>query len=155
MNRRSRIIVSAAAGAAVLGTVALALPADAATAVLQFNKIQYDSPGSDNRSNSSLVNEYLRIVNRSKTSVDLGRYTVKDAAGHTFTFPSQTVKAGKTVYVHTGKGTNGRPDIAHLYWNSGNYVWNNDKDTATLRSATGRVYDTCSWSRTGSGVTSC
>ncbi len=62
--------------------------------------------------------------------------------------------------MHTGKGTNGRnpsgqPDSAHLYWNSGAYVWNNDKDTATLRSASTRLYDTCAWRAKGTGVTYC
>jgi non-ribosomal peptide synthetase component F len=161
MKRRLRVImIAAAAGAAVLATVAIALPADAATAVVQFTKIQYDSPGKDTRTNASLVNEYLRITNKSKSSVNLVKWTIKDAAGHTYTFPSHTVGAGKTVYVHTGKGTNGKnpsgkPDAPHLYWNSGNYIWNNDKDTATLRSASGRVYDTCSWKKPGSGATSC
>ena len=97
----------------------------------------------------------LRRSNKSTTSVNLLKWTIKDAAGHTYTFPSHTFGPGKTVYVHTGKGTNGRPDSAHLYWNSGNYIWNNDKDTATLRSASGRAYDTCSWTKPGTGVTYC
>ena len=161
MTRRMRTtLTAAAAGAAVLGTVALALPADAATAVVQFTRIQYDSPGTDNRTNASLVNEYLRITNRSTSSINLLKWTIKDAAGHTYTFPSHTFGPGKTVYVHTGKGTNGRnpagqPDSAHLYWNSGAYIWNNDKDTATLRSASTRLYDTCSWRSRGTGATSC
>ncbi len=161
MTRRMRTtLTAAAAGTAVLGGVALALPADAATAVIQFSRIQYDSPGTDNRTNTSLNNEYIRITNRSSSSVNLLKWTIKDAAGHTFTFPSHTFGPGRTVYVHTGKGTNGRnpsgqPDSAHLYWNSGAYIWNNDKDTATLRSASTRIYDTCRWTTRGSGSTSC
>jgi hypothetical protein len=161
MTRRLRTtLTAAAAGAAVLGAVALALPADAATAVVQFSKIQYNSPGADTRSNTSLVNEYVRITNKSTQSINLLKWTLKDAAGHTYTFPSHTFGPGKTVYVHTGKGTDGRSpsgqvDSAHLYWNSGAYIWNNDKDTATLRSASTRVYDSCSWSRSGTGVTYC
>jgi hypothetical protein len=160
MTRLRTILTAAAAGAAVLGTVALALPADAATAVVQVTRIQYDSPGKDTRTNASLNAEYIRITNRSASSINLLKWTIKDAAGHTYTFPSHTFGPGKTVYVHTGKGTDGRnpsgrPDSAHLYWNSGAYIWNNDKDTATLRSASTRLYDTCSWSRTGTGATAC
>jgi hypothetical protein len=58
------------------------------------------------------------------------------------------------VYVHTGRGENGTPDSAHLYWRSGNSIWNNDKDTATLRSAS-RTYDTCGWTKPGTGTSSC
>ena len=160
MTRLRTTLTAAAAGAAVLGTVALALPADAATAVVQFTRMQYDSPGKDTRTNASLNAEYIRITNRSTSSINLLKWTIKDAAGHTYTFPSHTFGPGKTVYVHTGKGTDGRdpsgrPDSAHLYWNSGAYIWNNDKDTATLRSASTRLYDTCSWSRTGTGATAC
>jgi Lamin Tail Domain len=155
MNRRLRYSLAAVTGAAVLGTLAVALPAEAATAVVQFSKIQFNSPGTDSRSNASLVSEYIRITNKSKTSLNLIKWTIKDAAGHTFTFPSHSIGAGKTVYIHTGRGTNGRPDSAHLYWNSGNYIWNNDKDKATLRSASGRIYDTCAWTKPGSGITYC
>jgi hypothetical protein len=58
------------------------------------------------------------------------------------------------MYVHTGSGTNFKPNTQHVYWKSGNYIWNNTGDTATLRSSSGRVYDACSWG-TGSGVTYC
>src|SRR4029450_4803700 len=55
----------------------------------------------------------------------------------------------------TGRGRNGRPDAAHLYWNSGAYIWDNDGDTATLRSVSGRISDSCTWTGVGTGVTSC
>jgi hypothetical protein len=32
-----------------------------------------------------------------------------------------------------------------VYWGSGNYIWNNTGDTATLRNASGKTLDTCSW----------
>ncbi len=62
------------------------------------------------------------------------------------------------MYVHTGDGTrgkqpNGTADSSRFYWNSGNYVWNNDKDTATLRSGSGRAYDPCQWTKPGKGST--
>ena len=147
--------------AAALVAAGVAVPAYAATPVLQFNRIQFDSPGKDTRSNASLNAEFVRIVNRGGSAVNIGTYTIKDVAGHTFRFPTYTLNAGRTVYVHTGRGTNGinpttgRADSSRLYWNSGNYIWNNPGDTATLRSATGRIYDTCKWTKTGSGVTVC
>lgn len=32
----------------------------------------------------------------------------------------------------------------NVYWGSGNYIWNNTGDTATLRNASGKTVDTCS-----------
>jgi hypothetical protein len=145
LSLRNKSLIVAAVAVALSGVAAV--PASAATSSIRFTKIQYDSPGTDTRSVKSLNAEYVRITNTGKTSVNLSKWTLRDAKGHTFTFPSHVVRAGKAVYVHTGKGTNGRPDAAHLYWQSGNYVWNNDKDTATLRSGSGRVYDTCKWTK--------
>jgi hypothetical protein len=160
MNRRTKLLATVT-GAALLagGIVYAAMPADAATADVQFSRINYDSPGKDTRSNASLVAEYVRLTNRSPFAVNISRWTLVDKSGHKFTFPNHTLAAHKTVYVHTGRGTNGRnpagkPDAPHLYWNSGNYVWNNDGDTATIRSGSGRVYDTCSW-KAGGTATSC
>jgi hypothetical protein len=49
------------------------------------------------------------------------------------------------VTVHTGTGTN---TIRHRYWRSANYIWNNDRDTATLKNAAGVVKDRCSYNST-------
>jgi hypothetical protein len=146
---------------AILIAGGLSIPqAFAATAVLQFTAFQYDSPGKDTRSNASRNAEYFRITNKTKSAANIKGFTVKDAAGHTFTFPDHIVNPGRSVYVHTGNGTrgkqpNGTTDSTRFYWNSGNYVWNNDKDTATLRSGSGRAYDSCKWTKPGSGSTSC
>jgi hypothetical protein len=132
--------------------VYVTLPADAAALPqMQFTYIVYDSPGTDNRTNASLNAEYVRITNNGPAN-NLKNWTLKDAQGHTFTFPSLPIAKDAKVWVKTGKGIN---TGATLYWGSGNYIWNNDKDTATLRSASGRLYDTCSWTKTGSGHTSC
>jgi hypothetical protein len=160
MNRRTKLLASIAGAAALAGGIVYAaMPADAATADVQFSVIYYDSPGKDTRSNASLVAEYVRLTNRSAFPVNLAKWTLADKAGHKFTFPSHAVGAHRTVYIRTGHGTNGRTpagkaDSAQLYWNSGNYIWNNDGDTATLKSGSGRVYDSCSW-KTGHVSTTC
>ncbi len=161
MTRRLRITLVAAAGAAVLGTVAIALPASAATPNLQISLVQFDSPSNPDTNAAASVNgEYLRIYNNSTFAAALDRFTIKDAAGHTFTFPTKQIGAKKTVYVHSGKGTNGKQpngtaDSTRFYQQSGWHIWNNTGDTATLRSATGRVYDTCKWTSRGTGKTTC
>ncbi len=129
-------------------------PAPAAGAV-QFTKIRYDAPGADTRSTASLNGEWLRLTNRTRATIDLKGWRIRDAAGNTYTFAtSHKLAAGKNVYVHTGKGTNGRPDAQHRYWNRTAHVWNNGGDTATLRSPQGKVIDSCKWAK-GSGTTSC
>ncbi len=160
MKRTYKIVTAVAASVVTAAVLGFALPADAATAVVQFTKIQFDSPGTDTRSNASLVGEYVRITNKSTQRINLKQWTLVDASNHKFTFPDHSFGPGGTVYVHTGKGTNGKqpngtPDSARLYQQRGAYVWNNDGDTATLRSASGRLSDTSKWTTRGTGVTSC
>jgi hypothetical protein len=68
---------------------------------------------------------------------------------HVYIFTSDySLGAGKRVYIHTGKGTNGSPDYQHRYWSRAWYVWNNTGDTAYVRNPSGTLIDSCSW---GSG----
>jgi hypothetical protein len=135
----------AAAVAAASASVAL-LPTQAqAAGSIHLYKIYYDSPGSDTRSNSSLNAEYVQIKNSTSRAVQLKGYTLRDKTGYTYTFPSYRVSAGKTVKVHTGRGSQ---SAGHVYWGRGAYVWNNDKDTATLRTPSGAFRDSCSYNST-------
>ncbi|WP_407647037.1 lamin tail domain-containing protein [Actinacidiphila soli] len=53
--------------------------------------------------------------------------------------------AGKqSVRVHTGTGRDTRHD---LYQDRRTYVWNNDRDTATLRNNDGRTIAVKAWAR--------
>jgi hypothetical protein len=140
----------AAALAVPLGLV-LATPAHAASPVL-IGKTQYDSPGSDTRSTTSLNAEYVTLRNTTSTARSLKGWTLRDAQAHVYTFPAFTLGAGKSVIVHTGRGTN---SAAHLYWGQTNYIWNNGGDTATLKSPTGTTMDSCRWTTTAPGYTAC
>ena len=138
--------IATAAAALIIGlgsALVAATPAAAATPSLRFHSIQYDSPGKDTRTNASLNAEYVVLVNTGAKAVNLKGYTVRDAAGKKYTFGSVSIagKGGK-VYLHTGKGSNTKK---HRYWNSGNYIWNNTGDKATLRNAKGKTVDTCSY----------
>lgn len=122
---------------------------------IQFSKIQYNSPGTDTGSNTSLNNEWVRLTNKTSRTINLKGWTVRDLAGHVYTVSSDyKLGAGKYMYVHTGKGTNGKPDSQHRYWSRTGYVWNNGGDTAYLRTNTGKSIDSCKWGN-GSGVTYC
>jgi hypothetical protein len=136
--------------AAVAAVLLTASPASAAYA-MQLGRIQYDSPGSDNRTNASLNAEYVTVTNHASGSRNLRGWTLRDLQSHVYTFPNITVGGGRSVVVHTGHGTN---TSTNLYWGSGNYIWNNTGDRATLRDAQGHQIDSCSW--TGdSGATKC
>ncbi|WP_420716430.1 lamin tail domain-containing protein [Streptomyces sp. H27-H1] len=74
----------------------------------------------------------MLITNGTTTAVNLKGWTLTDTSSHTYTFATFTLGAGKTVTVKTGKGTN---TATTLFQQRAAYVWNNDKDTATLRRA--------------------
>lgn len=145
------LLASAAAAAAAAVVLFPASPASAASAVT-FTRAYYDSPGTDTRTNASLNAEYVTLKNTSKATVNLSRWTVRDKANHVYTFNGTvSLKAGATLWLHTGRGTN---TASHRYWGSGNYIWNNTGDAAYLRNAAGTQVDACSWGR-GSGSVAC
>ncbi|MFI1676504.1 MULTISPECIES: lamin tail domain-containing protein [unclassified Streptomyces] len=154
---RIRTTAPAVLAAAALSVSLLAAsPASAATARhqggLHLGTIQYDSPGRDSRSNSSLNAEWVNIHNSGRSAVQLKGYKLKDNTGYTYTFGSYKIGAGKTVKVRTGKGSNAS---GVRYWGRTNYVWNNTGDKARLIKPSGSQLDSCSWARTGSGSISC
>ncbi|MGH3324472.1 MAG: lamin tail domain-containing protein [Streptomyces sp.] len=102
----------------------------------------YDSPGSDRGSNTSLNAEYVQVRNTTSAPFQMKGYTLRDASGHKYTFPSYKISAGKTVKVHTGKGTQ---SPGNLYQGCAAYVWNNTSDKASLYTAAGTLWDSCSY----------
>lgn len=95
---------------------------------------QYDPPGSDD----DLNEEYVCFENQGGTAANLSGWQVKDAANHTYTFPTFTLSAGTRVKLHTGSGTNTATD---LYWGSGQFIWNNGGDTIFLYDNVGTLVD--------------
>lgn len=143
--RYSRTLSTVAATAAVVaGTVLLPSQAQAAGSVHLY-KIYYDSPGTDSRSNTSLNGEYVQIRNTTTRAVSLTGWSVVDGSNHKYTFGSYSLARGKTVTVRTGSGTN---TAANRYQGRAAYVWNNDRDKATLKKSTGATVDTCSYNST-------
>ncbi|WP_245791137.1 lamin tail domain-containing protein [Actinacidiphila rubida] len=129
----------ATAGAAAV--VVTGSPAQAA-GTLHISEIYYNSPGTDTRSNTSLNYEWVQVTNSTTKAVSLTGWTLTDSSRHVYTFGSFSLGAGKSVRVHTGKGTN---TAANRYQGRAAYVWNNDRDTATLRRSTGSWADACSY----------
>ncbi|MET7757827.1 lamin tail domain-containing protein [Streptomyces sp. NPDC005389] len=135
---------AAVTAAAASGILLLPTQAQAAGSVHLY-KIYYDSPGTDRRSNTSLNAEYVQIRNTTGAAVNLRGWTLTDAANHKYTFGNFVLGKGKIVTVRTGRGTN---SAANVYQNRGTYVWNNDRDTATLKKSNGARIDTCSYNST-------
>ena len=125
-------------------------PSASAASCVGIHRIYYNSPGTDTGSNTSLNAEWIQLRNRCSTSRSLTNAKIKDAAGHTYTFGTYTLRAGKYVKVHTGKGSN---TATNRYQGRSWYVWNNDKDTAYLSNASGTRLDSCSYNnRSASSV---
>jgi hypothetical protein len=132
----------------VCGLVLLAL-VPAAPGAIRITKIYFDSPGGDFGSNRSLNAEWIRLKNTGNRAKSLRGWRVRDAAGHVYRFGRYRLAAGRTVTMHTGRGSNG---ARHRYWRQDWYVWNNDGDTARLKSRGGRLVDSCSYSGAGSSI---
>jgi Lamin Tail Domain len=129
-------------------TAALTLGlAGQASAKIKITKIYFDSPGADTGSNTSLNAEWVQIENTGTTRKTLTGWTLRDTSHHVYKFPTFKLGAGKSVKVHTGKGSN---TATNLYWKLDDYVWNNDGDTAKLRKKDGSLVDLCSYTGAGS-----
>ncbi len=101
--------------------------------------------------NAQLNQEYIVIRNGGSTAVSMGGWTLRDLArpttpSHVFRFPTFRLGAGRSVRIHTGRGSNSSTD---LYWGLTYFVWGDDSDTATLKNSAGTTESTCAW-----GITS-
>ena len=87
--------------------------------------------------------EFFTIRNISTRPINLSGFRVLDVANHVFVFPRGYVLAGRTTaIVRTGKNRN---RALTLYWNQGNYIWNNTGDTARFQTPAGKTFDTCTY----------
>jgi hypothetical protein len=128
-----------------------ASPAQAASAI-QFGRAQYDSPGSDTRTNASINAEYVQIKNLGTAAVTLTGWTVRDAANHVYKFGTYRLAGKQTLTLRTGKGTN---SALVRDWGSAAYIWNNPGDKAWIKSAGGTQADYCVWTTTAPGYKNC
>ncbi|MFI9642911.1 lamin tail domain-containing protein [Micromonospora sp. NPDC051925] len=148
MKNNRLIGFAATLAVAIGGSLTVAAPAQAAAAAVEITKVYYNSPGTDNRSNTSLNAEYVKLTNRRSSTLNLKSWTLRDKSNHVYKFSGDfRLAKGASVYVHTGKGTN---TSTHRYWGSGNYIWNNTGDTAYLRNSAGTGIDSCKWGSKGS-----
>ncbi len=92
---RLRAALPALAGATLLAGTLLSTPAEAAGGV-RIHHVWFDSPGSDNRSNTSLNGEWVQIKNTGGSAVSLKGWVLKDASNHKYVFPNVKIAPGST-----------------------------------------------------------
>lgn len=98
--------------------------------------VKYDAVGKDA---SNLNGEYLRVTNRGSSAVSLAGWHVRDGGPYNYNFPSWArVGAGKTVYVHVGRGTSGGN---HFYWGRTAPVFDNPTGSPQYNGDGGYLFD--------------
>ena len=108
---------------------------------IEIATVNYDACGkTDDR--ECLNDEYVVIVNSGVTPASLYLWKLEDEAKHYYLFPDMVIEPEQNITVHTGTGSD---NSTHLFWNSGNPVWNNDHDIAYLYNAKGELVDSYSW----------
>ncbi|OGQ80083.1 MAG: hypothetical protein A2289_21585 [Deltaproteobacteria bacterium RIFOXYA12_FULL_58_15] len=85
--------------------------------------------------------EYFRFANITSKPLQLGGYTIENAAGRKFTLPNVEVRPGHTVQVFSGVGENRlEPSrTVKLYLGSEEPIWNNFGDVLTIKDSSGEV----------------
>jgi Lamin Tail Domain len=63
--------------------------------------IQYDSPGRDNRTHTSLCNEWVTVVNTGRSDVNLSGWSLSDVSHHTYRFKRLCLAGHSAARVHT------------------------------------------------------
>ncbi|MFB1044440.1 lamin tail domain-containing protein [Streptomyces chrestomyceticus] len=152
MSRSARLAAVALGSAAL--TVTAALPAAATGAhtlpaphrsPVVIGAVQADSPGRDDGSNRSLNAEWVTVKNTSHRPVNLKNWTLTSERTHqTYRFRHLRLGGRQEVRVHTGHGRDTWRDV---YQDRRTYVWDNHRDTATLRNDHHRIIDTKHWGR--------
>ncbi|MFJ2743792.1 lamin tail domain-containing protein [Streptomyces sp. NPDC087440] len=152
-----RLAAAVLAAGAVVGVTALpasaSAPADANSSVQKqrpprpsvvIGRVQANSPGWDDGSNRSLNGEWVEVRNLGRNAVNLNGYSLSDRDGHRYYFDHLRLRGHDSVKVHTGVGRDG---WGHVYQDRHRYVWDNYRDSATLRDGRGRVVDYVAWGR--------
>ena len=67
--------------------------AAAAKARIAISEIWYNSPGKDTGANASLNHEWVELHNNTAKAISLAKWTLRDKAGHVYTFGMFTLKA--------------------------------------------------------------
>ena len=131
--------------ACLLGLVAPFVQASPALASgpVKIAKIHYAQVG------NNLNTEYIVFKNKSSSPVQIKGWEIISAPSsdnqHYF-FPRTRIKAGHTLTLYTGSGTNGP---GKRYWGATTPRWDNSGDKAILKNAKGTTVDVCQYAGGG------
>ena len=142
MTARQRLGAMVAAVMIAFATILLTGGPAQAASPFKITRVYYNSPGSDNFTNSSINGEYVIVRNISTGTQSLSGWRVMDANRHVYTFPTTTLASGASIVVRTGLGGN---SSTTRYWQMTNYVWNNTGDTAHLFTPGGTLMHSCGY----------
>jgi hypothetical protein len=145
LSHRRPVVLLALCLLLAFSLVPLGAPAADAAAKkpLDIVSITSDPAGADKNSNSWYTKEKVVLKNTGKKTLDLSGYVLKDNGPKRLALPKGTkLKAGKTLTVRTGKGTN---TSSVVYWQNKGYVWNNTGDTARLYNKKGKLLESCTY----------
>lgn len=137
---------------AIVGVVLLL--ASPAWGAVKISRINFNPPGSDTGSRSSLRAEWIELKNTGSNARNLKDWRVLDEGrDHAYRFRAKFIlKPGATVKIRTGPGDDTHSD---RFWDLDNYVWNNDGDKAKLRNPAGRTKDLCDYSGSAPSPVGC
>jgi Lamin Tail Domain/Right handed beta helix region len=133
--------------------IALSLPAmlissapSSAAASVEIDRIRFNPPGDDDRSNASLNREIIVLRNHGNRAARMSGWRVRDRQGNVYRFGDVRLAAGSSLTLHSGRGDDSNRDV---YWGRSREVWDNDKDVALLKRANGALVFTCSYAGGG------
>jgi competence protein ComEC len=114
-----------------------------------IDHINHNPPGKD--ASEKLNEEFVVFENEGNEKTSLAGWTLTDetatgARRHVYTFPrTVSLSPREKAYVRTGQGEDsfekGNPPKWNLFWGRRGFVWNNDRDTATLFDSEGNKID--------------
>jgi hypothetical protein len=106
-----------------------------------ITSFHHNAPGDDRE---NLNGEYIRLANISIKPEDLRGYRLENNAGEYFVFPRVILPVGRTISVHTGRGsslTRARSGQQVFFLNRSRPMWTNTGDRAILKDVQGKIVD--------------
>ena len=99
---------------------------------MKITNIFYDGSG------TTEPDEYVEIQNEGAQAVQLQGWSLSDESNHIFTFPASVMQPTQICRVYTNED---HPEWCGFNYGSGDAIWNNSGDTATLRDGQGNIID--------------
>jgi competence protein ComEC len=103
---------------------------------VKITNIFYDGAG------TTEADEYVEIQNEDTLPVQLQGWSLSDESNHVFDFPAYLMQPGQVCRVYTNED---HPEWCGFNFGSGEAIWNNSGDTATLRDGQGNLVNQYSY----------